>query len=239
MHDPGGRRHSRQHLSLALIRRDRDPHSGLENSDALDATRRVWLDALRDCRSQYLAPKALLRTKGGDRIPGEPEDDRMLSKLIDRPVGDAEGWKPDWPNLELAFTPIGKANIVQAGRDLTVVTYGRSVAMCVQASEEAGGSVEVIDLRTLAPYDWDCIRESVRKTHRVLFVNEETEITNFGEHLIRRTCDELFYELHAAPRLLAGAHVPGIGLADNLERASIPQKDTIAAAMRELIKHQP
>jgi 2-oxoisovalerate dehydrogenase E1 component beta subunit len=200
----------------------------------------LMLSAIADPNPvMYLAPKALLRTKGGDRIPGEPEDDRMLSKLIDRPVGDAEGWKPDWPNLELAFTPIGKANIVQAGRDLTVVTYGRSVAMCVQASEEAGGSVEVIDLRTLAPYDWDCIRESVRKTHRVLFVNEETEITNFGEHLIRRTCDELFYELHAAPRLLAGAHVPGIGLADNLERASIPQKDTIAAAMRELIKHQP
>ncbi len=56
----------------------------------------------------------------------------------------------------------------------------------------------------------------------MLFVNEDTEITNFGEHLIRRIVEELFYELHAPPKLLAGAHIPGIGLADNLELASVP-----------------
>ena len=62
----------------------------------------------------------------------------------------------------------------------------------------------------------------MRKTHRVLCVNEDTEVTNFGEHLIRRIVEELFYELHAPPKLLAGAHIPGIGLADNLETASVP-----------------
>src|SRR5205085_3051457 len=99
--------------------------------------------------------------------------------------------------------------------------------------------VEVVDLRSLHPYDWDAIVASVKKTNRVLCVNEDTEITNFGEHLIRRITEELFYELYAPPKLLAGAHIPGIGLADNLEHASVPQKDTIKKAMRELASHQP
>jgi 2-oxoisovalerate dehydrogenase E1 component beta subunit len=187
----------------------------------------------------YLAPKALLRTKGGERIPGEPDDDRALSKMIDRPVQDAEGWQPEWPKLELAFTPLGKARLVTEGSELTVVTYGRNVQMAVQAAQDIGASVDILDLRTLAPYDWDAIRTSIKKTNRVLFLNEELEITNFGEHLIRRTCDELFYELHAPPRLLAGAFVPGIGLADNLEHASVPQRGTIAAAMKDLLTHVP
>jgi 2-oxoisovalerate dehydrogenase E1 component beta subunit len=73
----------------------------------------------------------------------------------------------------------------------------------------------------------------------VLYVNEDTEVTNFGEHLIRRTVDELFYELLAPPKLLAGANVPGIGLADNLEMASVPQAPSIADAIRTLAAEQP
>ena len=99
------------------------------------------------------------------------------------------------------------------------------------SSRSEGIEVEVIDLRSLHPYDWDAIKASVQKTNRVLCVNEDTEITNFGEHLIRRIVEELFYELHAPPKLLAGAHVPGIGLADNLEHASVPQKESISDAI--------
>ena len=80
---------------------------------------------------------------------------------------------------------------------------------------------------------------SIKKTRRVLFLNEDTEVTNFGEHLLRRTVEELFYELEAPPKLLAGAHVPGIGLADALERASVPQMDHVATALRELARHVP
>jgi 2-oxoisovalerate dehydrogenase E1 component beta subunit len=69
-------------------------------------------------------------------------------------------------------------------------------------------------------------------------VNEETEVTNFGEHLMRRAVEELFYELHAPPKLLAGAHVPYIGLADNLEQASVPQKSGIVSALRDLARHE-
>ena len=125
---------------------------------------------------------------------------------------------------------------------MTVVTYGRTVAVAMQAAEALRSEridVEVIDLRSLAPYDWDAVKASIKKTRRVLFLNEDTEITNFGEHLLRRTVEELFYELEAPPRLLAGAHVPGVGLADALERASVPQVDQITTVLRELAHHEP
>jgi 2-oxoisovalerate dehydrogenase E1 component beta subunit len=189
----------------------------------------------------FLAPKALLRTKAAsaERIPGEPEDERALSRMIDAPLGDRSRWRPDWPAVEDLFVPIGRARTCRPGRHVTVVTYGRLVAVAMQAAEiaAAGGiDAEVIDLRSLAPYDWDAVKASVKKTNRVLFLNEDTEVTNFGEHLLRRTVEELFYELHAAPRLLAGAHVPGIGLADALERASVPQLDKVAATIREIAR---
>jgi 2-oxoisovalerate dehydrogenase E1 component beta subunit len=84
------------------------------------------------------------------------------------------------------------------------------------------------------PYDWSAIAESIRKTGRVLFVNEDTEITNFGEHLMRRTIEEFFYEIEVAPRLLAGKHLPGVGMAPTLEDASVPQQADIVTAMRSL-----
>ncbi|WP_394828491.1 alpha-ketoacid dehydrogenase subunit beta [Pendulispora albinea] len=191
----------------------------------------------------FLAPKALLRTKAlpGEEIPGEP-DERTLSKMIDAPLGDRSRWVPNWPDTPDLFVPIGKARTVREGRDVTLVAYGRMVPLSKKVADELAGEgieVEVIDLISLFPYDWEHVRESIRRTGRVLFVNEDTEVTNFGEHLIRRTVDELFYELYAPPRLLAGAFVPGVGLADNLEQASVPQRAGIAEALRELAKHQP
>ncbi|MDF2694565.1 MAG: Branched-chain alpha-keto acid dehydrogenase, component, beta subunit [Labilithrix sp.] len=194
----------------------------------------------------YLKPKALLRSKAlpGEEIPGEPSDLKTLSKMIDAPIGEARNkWQVEWPKLEELFIPIGKARVARQGRDATVLTYGRNVPMSVLAADElakeTGVEVEIVDLRSLHPYDWDAIKASVKKTRRVLCVNEDTEVTNFGEHLIRRIVDELFYELYAPPKLLAGAHVPGIGLADNLEHASVPHKDTIKKAMHELAQHEP
>jgi 2-oxoisovalerate dehydrogenase E1 component beta subunit len=192
----------------------------------------------------YLSPKALLRAKAGpdERIPGEPDDDKALSKMIDAPLGDRSAWRPEWPKVEDYFVPLGKAKVCRAGTDATIVTYGRMVPVAMQAAVQLAGEgvqVEVIDLRSLHPLDWSAVEASVRKTNRVLFLNEDTEITNFGEHLVRRAAEELFYELYAPPKLLAGAHVPGVGLADNLERASVPQLDGVVAAVRDLVKHQP
>ena len=192
----------------------------------------------------FLMPKALLRvkSKAGEEIPGEPGDDKVLGSMIDAPLGDRSAWKPSWPDLEELYIPIGKARIAREGTHVTVLTYGRNVLMSLAAADELaaeGIETEVIDLRSLHPYDWDAIVASVRKTNRVLAVNEDTEVTNFGEHLLRRITEELFYELYAPPKLLAGAAIPGIGLADVLEMASVPQKDTIKAAIAELARHEP
>jgi 2-oxoisovalerate dehydrogenase E1 component beta subunit len=192
----------------------------------------------------YLAPKALLRTKAapGERIPGEPEDERVLSKMIDAPLGDRSRWRPEWPDVKDLIVPIGKARVCREGKSASVITYGRMVPVAMQAADRLatdGVDTEVVDLRSLAPYDWEAVKASIRKTRRVLFLNEDTEVTNFGEHLLRRTVEELFYELEAPPKLLAGAHVPGIGLADALERASVPQLDQVTKTLKELATHQP
>jgi 2-oxoisovalerate dehydrogenase E1 component beta subunit len=211
-------------------------------SNPLDAYG-LLLSAIADPNPvMFLAPKALMRAKAAanERIPGEPQDERVLSRMIDAPLGDRSRWRPDWPDVEDYFVPLGKARTCREGRHVTVVTYGRMVPVALTAAEQAatlGVETEVIDLRSLAPYDWDAIVTSVRKTNRVLFLNEDTDVTNFGEHLLRRTIEELFYELHAPPRLLAGAHVPGIGLADALERASVPQVDQVSAALHSLAGH--
>jgi 2-oxoisovalerate dehydrogenase E1 component beta subunit len=190
----------------------------------------------------YLEPKALLRVKGEERIPGEPENDKLLSKMIDAPLGDRSQWKPQWPELEAYAVPIGKGKVVRTGSQVTVVSYGRTLPLCKKAADDLaaeGVDAEVIDMRTLWPYDWELIKGSVEKTGRVLYVNEDTEVTNFGEHLVRRTVDELFYKLVAPPRLLAGKFVPGIGLADPLEMASVPQQGDITSAIRALASEQP
>ncbi|WP_394850624.1 alpha-ketoacid dehydrogenase subunit beta [Pendulispora brunnea] len=204
----------------------------------------LMLSAIADPNPvMFLAPKALLRAKAlpGEEIPGEP-DERALSKMIDAPLGDRSKWTPSWPATPDLFIPIGKASTVRPGRDVTCVAYGRMVPLCKKAADELasdGIDVEVIDLRTLIPYDWEHLRESISRTGRVLFVNEDTEVTNFGEHLLRRTVEELFYQLLAPPRLLAGAFVPGVGLADALDTASVPQKTEISSVLRELARHQP
>jgi 2-oxoisovalerate dehydrogenase E1 component beta subunit len=201
---------------------------------------------LSACREQnpvmFLIPKALLRVKGEEPIPGAPTDEKTLSKLIDAPLGDRSTWRPQWPETEPVEIPIGKAKVVRLGSQLTVVSYGRTLPLCRQAAERLaaeGIDAEVIDLRTLWPYDWATLKASIEKTGRVLFVNEDTEVTNFGEHLVRRTTDELFYQLLAPPKLLAGKFVPGIGLADPLEAASVPQARDIEAAIRQLASLEP
>lgn len=187
----------------------------------------------------FMYPKALIRVVGEEKIPGEPEDQKMLSEMIDAPVGDRSKWQPKWPQLPDFEIPIGKAKIMLEGDQLTVISYGRSVHLCAAAAkklkEEKNLNIEVIDLRSLMPYDSDAISASVKKTGKVLVVNEDTEVTNFGEHLIRKILDDHFYALLAAPKLLAGANTPGIGLAPPLEAAQVPQESHIMQAMVDLI----
>lgn len=200
----------------------------------------LMLSAIRDPNPvMVLLPKALMRARASsteERIVGEPEDPRELRRRIDAPIGDRTGWEPDWPDTALEFVPLGRARTLREGRDVTVVSYGRMVRVAAAAAEQLraeGIEAEVIDLRSLHPYDWEAVETSVRRTRRVLYVNEDTEITNFGEHLIRRTVEELFDVLDIAPRLHAGKHLPGIGLAEVLEHASVPHAASTVAAIRE------
>jgi 2-oxoisovalerate dehydrogenase E1 component beta subunit len=137
---------------------------------------------------------------------------------------------------------IGQGKITRSGNQITVVSWGRHLLLCNEVADQMaqeGISVEVIDLRSIYPYDWQMIKASVQKTGRVLFVNEDTEVTNFAEHLLYRTTQELFYDLLARPRVLAGKNLPGIGLHPHLEDNSVPQKHEIADHIREIVREVP
>jgi 2-oxoisovalerate dehydrogenase E1 component beta subunit len=209
-------------------------------SNAFDAYG-LMLSAIREPNPvMYLMPKALLRVRGEKSLPGEPGDETKLKEMIDAPVGDRSRWKPRWPEIEPNFINIGEASLVREGDAATIVSYGRMLPLCVQAADklrdEMGRHCDVIDLRSIFPYDWRAIRESILKTGRVLFVNEDTDVTNFGEHLLRRTIDEMFYDLAVRPRVLQGKHVPGIGLNHVYEQNTVPQLRAVTAAIRELLE---
>jgi 2-oxoisovalerate dehydrogenase E1 component beta subunit len=185
-----------------------------------------------------LLPKALLRVRGEDLLPGEPDDQEQLKQMIDAPVGDRSRWQPRWPELEAYYVPLGVAVLRREGTSATVVSYGRTLPLAVQAADELrseeGLSFDVLDLRSIFPYDWKAISKSVLKTGRVLIINEDTEVTNFGEHLLRRVVDEHFYDLLVRPRVLLGKHVPGIGLNQAYEQNTVPQLPSIKEALRNL-----
>jgi 2-oxoisovalerate dehydrogenase E1 component beta subunit len=188
-----------------------------------------------------LLPKALLRLRGEQKLPGEPDSEQELKERIDAPIGERGEWKPRWPDVQPYYVKIGVASLVREGGDATVVSYGRTLPLCVQAAdelaEETGRHCDVLDMRSIFPYDWKAISASVRKTGRLLIVNEDTEVTNYGEHLLRRVIDEHFYDLLVRPRLIAGKHVPGIGLNQVYEQNTVPQlyniKDALHAVLTE------
>lgn len=187
----------------------------------------------------FMYPKALIRTQGKEKIPGEPEDPKTLSEMIDAPVGDRSQWQPKWPKLEDFEIELSKAKTLTEGDQLTVVTYGRPASLSQKIAtklQSDGYSIEVIDLRTLYPWDEEAVITSVQKTGRLLVINEDTEVTNFGEHVIRKILDTCFYHLQAPPKLLAGMNTPGIGLAFEMEKAQVPQENTIEDAMIQLIE---
>lgn len=199
----------------------------------------LMIAALKDPNPvMYLKSKAMMRQPFDDLIPGEPGDAKELNAMINAPLGDRSAWKPRWPEGLTDYTvEIGKANVVRPGTDVTVITYSRHVHFCAKAAEELAGegiSAEVIDLRTLYPLDMATIKASVEKTGRVLVVNEDTEVTNYGEHVIRKVIDSCFYHLEAAPKLVAGADVPGIGISPLLEDASVPGYEDVKRAIREV-----
>ena len=135
------------------------------------------------------------------------------------------------------MVPFGRAATVREGDGLTVVTYGATVIRSVQAAkrleEESGVRAEVLDLRSLSPYDWDAIAASAMKTHRVLVVHEDCVSWGYGAEIAARIGDELFAYLDAPVRRLAGKD-SFVAYAPALEDVILPQPETILRAMREL-----
>jgi 2-oxoisovalerate dehydrogenase E1 component len=132
--------------------------------------------------------------------------------------------------------PFGKAKLVQEGTTLTMVTYGSLVHRALQALktlEQEGIRPEILDLRSLNPYDWELIAASVKKTNRVLVLHEDNISWGYGAEIAARIADELFEFLDAPVRRLAGKDVY-IPYHPVLEDAVLPQPADIVRAAREL-----
>jgi 2-oxoisovalerate dehydrogenase E1 component len=142
------------------------------------------------------------------------------------------------PNPGPSFMiPFGKAKIVKPGTALSVVTYGAVVQRALVAAREVeqqdGVSVEVIDLRSLSPVDWDAVMTSVRKTSRVLVAYEDSLSWGYGAEIAARIADECFSWLDAPVKRVASTDT-FVAYAPDLEDFILPQVDDLARAMREL-----
>jgi len=140
---------------------------------------------------------------------------------------------PDDPEF---IVPIGRARIALAGEHVTITAFSRMVKLAMQAAEElakAGISAEVIDLRTLRPFDAATVVASVKKTNRIVAVEEGWPFAGIGSELAAIMMEECFDWLDAPVKRVAGKDVP-LPYAANLERLAVPQVEDIVAAAREV-----
>jgi 2-oxoisovalerate dehydrogenase E1 component len=135
--------------------------------------------------------------------------------------------------------PFGKAAVVKPGKDLTVITYGAVVPRALQAAQkmerERGVDVEVIDLRSLSPYDWEAIATSVKKTSKVIVAHEDMLSWGYGAEIAARIGEELFHDLDAPVRRI-GAMDTFVAYQPLLEDVILPQPERIFAVMDELAR---
>jgi len=165
-------------------------------------------------------------------------DDPVLflehKRLYREPFGRAPYPGPEY------MIPFGKARIWKEGSDVTVVTYGATLPRTLQAAQrlerEQGISVEVLDLRTLNPYDFEAIAVSVSKTSRVLIVHEDMLSWGYGAEIAARIASELFDKLDAPVERL-GAKDTFVAYQPLLEDAILPQTDDIFAAIQKLVAY--
>jgi 2-oxoisovalerate dehydrogenase E1 component len=162
-------------------------------------------------------------------------DDPVLFLEHKRLYRETYGRAP-YPGPEFAI-PFGKAKVVRPGSHITLVTYGavvpRALHAAQTASRENGIEVEIIDLRTLSPYDWETIATSVRKTSRVIVAHEDMLSWGYGAEIAARIADELFEDLDAPVKRI-GAMDTFVAYQPVLEDAILPQPDTILKAIGEL-----
>jgi 2-oxoisovalerate dehydrogenase E1 component len=133
--------------------------------------------------------------------------------------------------------PFGKARTAREGADLSIITYGalvqRSLVAARQAEQQQGISVEVIDLRTLMPYDWEAVARTVKKTNKVIVAHEDTRSFGYGAEIAARVSDELFEYLDAPVRRVAALDT-FVAYAPQVEDAILPQSEDVYRAITEL-----
>ncbi len=136
--------------------------------------------------------------------------------------------------------PFGKANVVREGKDATVITYGAVVQRTVQAAKNledaTGQSVEVIDLRSLNPVDWETIATSVKKTNRVIVAYEDSLSWGYGSEISAKIASDMFEWLDAPVKRIAATDT-FVAYAPELEDVILPQVESLQAAMVEILKY--
>ncbi len=144
------------------------------------------------------------------------------------------------PHPGIDFTiPFGKAKVVKEGKSVSVITYGALVQKSLLAAKEIerknpSMSVEVVDLRTLAPYDWEAIRASVEKTSRVIVAHEDTLSFGYGAEIAARIADELFTHLDAPVKRVAAMDT-WVGYHPQLEAEILPQTDDLVETIEGIL----
>jgi pyruvate dehydrogenase E1 component beta subunit len=176
--------------------------------------------------------------------PSNPADAKGLLKSAIRdpnPVLVLEneilyGGDGEVPDIEDWLVPIGKAKIARPGDDVTIVSFSRGMKYALEAAEKLsqdGISAEVIDLRTLRPIDWDTILDSVRKTNRIVTVEEAWPVCSVGSEICAQVAIQAFDYLDAPPAKVSGADVP-MPYAANLEAMALPKADDVVHAAKSV-----
>ena len=135
--------------------------------------------------------------------------------------------------------PFGKAKTIWEGTDLSIITYGALVQRSLVAArqvEQQGISVEIVDLRTLTPYDWNAVANSVKKTSRVIVAHEDSLSWGYGAEIAARISQELFEHLDAPVRRVAALDT-FVAYAPQLEDAILPQVADVLEAIVDLQKY--
>ncbi|RIL10683.1 MAG: tungsten formylmethanofuran dehydrogenase [Proteobacteria bacterium] len=136
------------------------------------------------------------------------------------------------------LVPLGRAKTVREGSDLTIVTWGALVNKSLLAAKELdkeGYSVEVIDLRTIVPFDQQAVFESVRKTNKVLIAHEDTLFMGFGAEIAAQIASDCFRELDAPVKRLGMKYAAAVAHASSIENVVLPQNEDVLNAAREVL----
>jgi pyruvate dehydrogenase E1 component beta subunit len=140
------------------------------------------------------------------------------------------------PKLDDFVLPIGKARVVKEGKDVTIVSYSISVGTALEAAEKLAGEgidAEIVDLRTLRPLDIDTVIASVKKTNRIVTVEQAWPVCSIGSEIAARVALEAFDYLDAPPTKVAGKDVP-MPYAANLEKLALPTVDDVIQAVKSV-----